>query len=476
MALHLVQVKILAVLLGPKGVGTLAILNQFHVVVMTITGLGLSNGIIKYVASYESEGNHAAAKKVYVNSFQIVILVAASAFVLCFLLSSNMSNWILGDSNYSYFVIIYALSLPLAVFPVIASSVLRGLKKINSLAKINILKSFISLLLIIPIVYFFRLEGAAFSVLIITTVHLFLTKFYLKKEKKNYHVIDWQALDSSILKKLFPYGFASLLTGATYYFSHLLLKMIIVHTLGIKMTGIYQPIWALTMTYPAMVLTSMSAYSFSRLCELPTNKDIVEELNGIIRVTLLLIVPVMFFLLVGRRAIIQILYSSDFLEAIEYMPVQILGDFFRVLVWTIGMFLLPTKRIQAFIWLGVLPDALLVILAAILVGQYKLHGIVAGFSICYLLTFLIYYLYSQKTIGFRLWRRNVKLIVASFSALAAINVICWYLDPVQGLGLNIAIIFIWTLFSIRKEELHQLKTYLKEKLINLSGAISRQST
>jgi PST family polysaccharide transporter len=471
-ALHLVQVKILAVLLGPKGVGALALFNQFHVFALTITGLGLSSGVVKYVASFESEGNQDATKRVITNSFQIIILIALSTFGVCVLLSSYLSGWIIGDSSYSYFVIIYALSLPLAVYPLIASSVLRGLKKIKSLAKINVLRSFISLLLIVPIVYFFRLEGAAVSVLIITTVHLLLTFFYMRREKRTYRVVGWQSLDRSIIKKLFPYGFASLLTGATYYLSHLLLKMIIVHTLGIEIAGIYQPIWALTMTYPAMVLTSMSAYAYPRLCELKTNRDIVEELNGIIRITLLLIVPVMCFLIMARKPIIQILYSSNFLEATEYMPVQIVGDFFRVLVWSTGIFFLPTKRIKAFIWLGVLPDTLLVILAGTLVVPYKLHGIVMGFAFCYLLTFLIYYWYSQKTIKFRFWRRNLKLFLASFGALTTITLVCRNFDEMTGLGINFLVIFIWSLLSIKKGEILQVKTYLNEKIFNKTVVIS----
>ena len=169
------------------------------------------------------------------------------------------------------------------------------------------------------------------------------------------------------------------------------------------------------MTYPALILTSMSAYSYPRICELETNIEIVDELNGIIRITILLIVPTMFLLLLTRKPIILILYSNDFSEASQYIPLQIMGDFFRILVWSIGMYLLPTMRLQAFIWLSILHDALLVILVAVLVDSYQLYGIVMGFTLCYVITFLIYYWYSKKTIGFSFWRKNLNLILSSFN-------------------------------------------------------------
>lgn len=465
LVLDMVRVKILAILLGPSGVGVLSVLNHFHVLAFTIMGLGLGTGIVKYVSSFKSENDEATVQKVLSNSFQIVLLLSLAALVVVISISSQLSTWIFSDPKYSLFIIIYAISLPLAVYPSTTSSFLQGLKRIKPLAKINFLRSLISLLFIIPLVYFFRLKGAVISVLVITTVHLLLNKFYLRKEKTRYRVIQWKSFNTDVLKKLFQYGMTSLLVGSAYYLSHLLLKIIIVDSLGLEMNGIYQPIWALTMIYLTLVLTSMSAYSYPRLCELTSIRDITEELNGILRVAVLLITPVMFFLLVARRPIIQILYSSSFLEATKYMPIQIFGDFFKVLFWSIGMFLLPTKRLFAFIWLNLLQDVTLVVLAAVLVDRYQLYGITAAFVLSYLVAFFALYLYSKKQITLNLWPRNRMLLWCSFGALVAI-----YLgDRLLSFSLNIVVVALvlggWTLLSVKKDEFLQLKNYVAEKLL-----------
>jgi len=463
MLLDLVRVKILAVLLGPQGVGVLSVLNHFHTLAATLVGLGLGTGITKYVASLKSEGNTIAVQKVLSNSFQIVFIFSSIVLAASVFFSSRLSTWMLGESGFAIFIIIYALSLPLAVYPTTMNSFLQGLKRINSLAKINVLRTSISLVFIIPMVFFFRLKGAVISVLVITVVHLLLAAYYLSKENHPYGVIHWQSFDPGLLKKLFQYGGTSLLVGTAYYLSHLLLKLIIVDSLGLEMNGIYQPIWALTMTYLTLVLSSMSAYAYPRLCELANIRDITEELNGILRIAFLLITPVMFLLLLARKPVIYILYSSNFLPATEYMPIQILGDFFKILFWATGMYLLPTKRLLGFIWLNLLQDTLLVVLANTLVTRYQLHGIALSFALSYFIAFLALYIYSKNQIGFSLWTMNRKLLSASFGTLLAIILCEKYLSFWPFIAVVCLAIFVWSVVSIRKEEVLQLKGYLSGK-------------
>jgi len=464
MALDLVRVKILAVLLGPPGVGVLSVLNHFHTLAATFIGLGLGTGIVKYVSSFKHEGDEKAVQAVLSSSFQITFLVSFTVLVVSIFVSSQLSTWMLSDPRYSPFIVIYALSLALAVYPMTTNSFLQGLKRIRSLAKINVLRSSISLLFIIPLVYFLRLKGAVIAVLVITTVHLSLNSYYVRKEENPYRVTQWQPFDADLLRKLFQYGLTSLLVGSAYYLSHLILKIIIVNSLGLKMNGIYQPIWALTMTYLTLVLSSMSAYSYPRLCELTAIRDITEELNGILRVAVLLITPAMFFLLLARGPVIHILYSSEFLAATKYMPMQILGDFFKVLSWSVGMYLLPTKRLITFIWLNLLQDVLLVVFASAFVVKYQLYGIVSAFALSYLIAFGAYYWSCKRQVGFVLWDRNRRLLLSSFGALLALTISDRYLSLGPHIAVSCMVVVLWALLSVNKDELRQLKGYVFEKL------------
>ena len=159
--LDLVRVKILAVFLGPSGVGILSVLNHFHTVAVTCIGLGLGTGIVKYVSSFKHIGDEPSVRSVLSNSFQITFLLSFMVLAVSVFIRGRLSNWMLSDTRYSLFIVLYALSFPLAVFPITTNSFLQGLKRIKPLAKINVLRSSISLLFIIPLVYFFRLRGGS---------------------------------------------------------------------------------------------------------------------------------------------------------------------------------------------------------------------------------------------------------------------------------------------------------------------------
>jgi PST family polysaccharide transporter len=474
MALDVVRVKILALYLGPSGVGALAILNHFHVVVSNIVVLGLGPGIVKFISKYQSEDKDDAIQNIITTSFKVVFCLSLTALFLSLMFGSQLSVQLLGDPGHFLFIVIFACSFPMGVYPIITGSLLQGFKKIKSLAQINALRSLIALLIIVPLVYIYHLKGAVFSVLIVAITHLSLNYCYLKKEKIIYPVFKRQSFDLSLFRKIFPYGLTSFCVGSAYYLSHLVMKLIIVDALGLEMNGIYQPIWALSMTYLTLVLSSMSAYSFPRLCEISEDHLIVEELNGILRVALMLIVPAMFLLLLAREPIILLLYSRDFLSAADFMPVQILGDFFKVMWWSIGMFLLPRGRLTAFICLNLLQDVLLAGLAYILVKPYQLYGIAAAFSLSYLVALIVLYIYSKNKIKFRLWNNNRILISASFTALIILMFNEKLGSTISQVIVTVLVIGFWAIFSIKREEVLQLKRYITKRfLLNLVNKTAR---
>ena len=128
------------------------------------------------------------------------------------------------------------------------------------------------------------------------------------------------------------------------------------------------------------------------------------------------------------------------------------------------MFLLPTKRLFAFIWLNLLQDVTLVELAVVLVGRYQLYGITAAFTVSYLIAFLALFLYSKKQITLNLWPRNQMLLWSSFGALVAIYLCERFLSTALYIIAVALVLGGWILLSVKKDEYLQLKDYIAEKL------------
>ena len=469
MALDVGKVKVLALYLGPAGVGAISILNHYHVMISSIVALGLGPGIVKFVAQCRSSGDDGGIQDVVSTCFMAVFCLSLAAVGLSVIFGSQISLQLLEDPGHYLFILIIAVSFPIGAYPVVTASLLQGYKKIKSLARINVLRSIIALSIIVPLVCVYRLKGAVFSVVIVAATHLVLNCFYLRKENIPYSVFKWGHINPGLFIKIFPYGLSSLCVGSAYYLSHLVMKMIIVNALGLEMNGVYQPVWALSMTYLTLVLSSISAYSFPRLCEIKTNPMLVEELNGILRVALMLIVPAMFILLLARRPIILVLYSSDFLSAADILPVQILGDFFKVMWWSIGMFLLPHGYLIAFIALNLLQDIMLIALSYLLVNPYQLYGIAAAFSSSYLIALVALLVFARMKLQFRLWPNNRILVLASFIAINLLIVSELWGSAGSRPAVILLAIGSWMILSIKRDELLQLKKYIFEKFLPKSA-------
>jgi len=469
----IVRSKVLAVFLGPTGMGSLSVLNQFHTLAVSLIGLGLSAGLVKYVAVYNSEGNIQSVRSMLVTSFRAILGCAFVVCALTLILRVPMAKWLLDDPGQASFLAVYAVALPLAAYPLVAGSLLQGLQRITTLARISVGRSLLSLALIVPLVLAYRLEGAVYGVLVTTGVHLLLCYRVLRREAESYRVFQPQGGDRGVVKTLLPYGATSLTIGAIYCVSLLLIKVIIVQRLGLEMNGIFQPVFALTMAYPTLVLSAMSTYAYPRLCELSGADRITAELNGNLRVVLLLIVPIMFVMLLAREPIVVFLYSARFREAADYLPVQIISDFFKTLNWVFGLFLLPTGRLRAFLWLNATIDILVVLLSLIWIDRFGLHAVTASFAASYALAFVANYFYARRQIAFRLWKDNVRLVAVSFLSLAGVAGMTVFYPTGSMLAASTLLVAGWSVICIKRSELAQLKAYLIQKLGRQPSAYTR---
>jgi len=110
-------------------------------------------------------------------------------------------------------------------------------------------------------------------------------------------------------------------------------------------------------------------------------------------------------------------------------------------------------------------DMVMVALAYLLVDAYQLHGIAVSFALSYLIGFVALYWYTKREMGFSLWRKNRSLVFSSFFGLLVIILGEAYLAIGPFIAVVAATILLWALFSIRREEVVQVKQYLSEKII-----------
>ena len=140
----LLRIKVVAILLGPSGVGLLGILNNTMSVGAAISGLGVNSAATRQVAEANSAGNMQALAEV-----RRVLLIASIglAFIGGFLfwfLRNDISKTVLDNEEYNWAVGWLAFGLIFTVISAGFKSLLTGMRMVPELAKVTILSALIS--------------------------------------------------------------------------------------------------------------------------------------------------------------------------------------------------------------------------------------------------------------------------------------------------------------------------------------------
>ena len=178
------KIKVLAVTLGPHGVGLLSQLNNFFQVLSIATSLGTNVGVTRNIAEYGA----ASRKKSILDLISTVTLVLSGVLavsVVCgILFSSYISHLILNNRGYSCFIIITLIGLPFVVYYNLLRSIFTGLLEIRTYVLVGVLSAVLGLAALVPFVLIYKLQGAVWHLLFYSVVSFAIALFFLLNSKE----------------------------------------------------------------------------------------------------------------------------------------------------------------------------------------------------------------------------------------------------------------------------------------------------
>jgi PST family polysaccharide transporter len=464
----IVRTKLLAVFVGVAGVGLLAQIGSFLNVLTSLASLGIGVGIVKYVAEFSSTSDYAALGKVRWNAALLTWVASAVVAGLACGFSRELANLLFGAPELRWAVAVTALAVPLFVQMSFHMAIIQGLKQMREYALASAIASGAGLIVLIPLVYFFRWNGAVLQSLAAAAISYFVVYSFSRKLWRPFSDRARAKVDRRLLRELIAYGLSALVTGVLYWANLLVIRSVIVHRLGANANGLYQVAIGISLQYVSLIVSSVWTYSFPRISELRETGLIVKELRGSVRLSVLLVTGCASTFLIMRHWLIPLLFTKDFLQAENLLAVQFISDLLKTTAVMIGVWLLPQGRLK--MWVG-----LDVILNGVLLGSFLLFlarldhlGILALLAapmahiVAYLLHCILNYTYARKSIGFSFGQPLRRLLTRSFALIVICGVI-----PSRNLPFSLAgivLIAIWASFSVTSGEARAVLAILKEKL------------
>lgn len=334
------------------------------------------------------------------------------------------------------------------------ASILKGLRRLKRVALITALGAVSTLCLTVPLYWAFGIQGIIvaldISTLAVLAIHLaFTTPLYPWRvsifSKQVFHD-GWQMIRIGV-----PYILAAV-AGAIMATS---LQAVLKRYGSDEIVGFYRVGYTMMVTYAGLVFAAFESDFFPRLSSV--NHDIAlrnQTINQQIRVSVLLIAPLLIGMMVMMPIILRLLYNSNFLPATEMAICAVFYTYLRAITIPISYTALACGDSRIYLAMEVIYDAFSLFIIAVCYQHFGLIGAGIGLSLSSLFDmFLIGITYSLHY-HFRMTLPTFSLALQQALLVGATLAVCLVSPPFlkYPVGACLLCLSAWRSYGILERE------------------------
>lgn len=456
------KVKVLAVLLGPAGVGLMGVFQNLVSMASTVAALGVGNsGVRQIAASAEDIETLSIVRRAlwYGNLF-----LGATGMLALWALREPVATLVFGDSSYVNEVAWLGLGVMLTLIAGSQTALLQGLRRIGDLAKVKIGSALVAAVVGIVLVYSLGERGVLWFVIAAPAGSVLVAAYYARKLPKPASSSDWAAIREqwqAMVKLGIPFMGAGLLTLAT----QLAVRSMILENLGLEATGYFQAAWTISMTYIGFVLGAMGADFYPRLTAVITDHAAARKLvNEQTEMSLLMAAPVLFAMLAFAPLVIELLYSAKFAPAADLLRWQMLGDALKVASWPMAFIFLARGRGQTYLLIQLVWNVVFYAAVILALNTIGLEIVGVAYVLAYFLCFIFVGIFVWTQIKFVLSARNTVFLLHTLFGCAVL-ILVNNISQLAGLWIGVSAVILFSGYSLyRLNKILGIRLWIKRKL------------
>lgn len=442
--ISIIRTKLIAIFIGPAGMGVISLLNSSLNVVSSITGLGIETSAIKHISEHYKSDDLKSVSPIITIVKRIAFVTGIFGVLIIIMFSSFLSELTFGNSNYTYFFIYLSITLLLKQLTVGQMVVFQGLRKLKILAKANFYGNLIGLFFSIPLYYYYRIDAIVPSIVVISVSAVLVAFYYSRKikiEKINITNSQLFVQGKSIIKLGVMLTLSSLLTLLSSY----IIQIYVGDSGGLKEVGLYNAGFTLLNSYVGIVFTVMSADYFPKLSSVcGDNEKIRISVREQSYMSVFIITPIIILFLTFIPLIIKILYTSKFISIIPMVCFGILAMLFRAVSWSMGYILIAKGDYKVFVRTSLGFNSLSLMLNILGYYFYGLEGVGFSFLIYYLVHLIVLKIITKKKYDFYFEAKFYRIYLICF----AMCVVAFFLRHIPNLFLKYGSMGIMVILSI----------------------------
>ena len=396
----LVRTKLIAILLGPSGMGLASLFNTTVGFVSQITNFGIPMSAVRHVSELYDQGDQNALAHFVKVVRGWELLTALLGMLVCIAIGPFLSYTTFSWGNHSLHFILLAPAIGMLAITGGETAILKGMRRLGSLAMVQILAVIIALLISVPIYYFFGESG------IVPVIVLMALSTMLLTVRHSFRLIPIQfAGTKGILgegMEMVRLGIAFTLAAVIGSASEMLIRSYLNVTGDLDVLGLYNAGYMLTITYAGMVFSAMEPDYYPRLSAV--QHDIAatnDTVNRQMEVSMLLLSPMLASLIVFLPILIPLLFSSQFLPIVGMAQVSALAMYLKVMTLPVAYITLARGYSLSYLFLETSYFVVLVLLIIFCYSNWGLYGTGIAITLAHLFEYLLVNGYAYKKYGYR---------------------------------------------------------------------------
>jgi len=419
--ISLIKTKIIAVILGPSGVGVVGVLTTATDMIKNIAGLGLPFSGVRDISIAEGKKDNYSISRVVKIFNKWVLISAFVGAVITLLCCLPLSKFLFDNDSYSFGIAFLSISVFFSIISSGFQGVMQGKRALLMMAKSAIISNFISSLFSIILYLQFKDDGIIPSLIITGLVNYLVAYYFYRK----LDIVDFGKIPLKEswtgAKSMIAIGLFTIVVSVFDQIMGLGLRAFIAKKSSVEGVGLYTAANTIATMYLTIVLGAMASDYYPKLSSMhEDNEKLHKTVNSQLYIVLLLASPIIIGMVGFADFAIRLLYSDKFIGAIAILKWQILGDFFKIISWPCGFVFLAKGHGKLYVFYSI--SYTIIYMSIVYIGWDYLgfFGIGFSFFISQFLSVMFTYIYSHKKFGIHITASNFK-VIAIFLFLLVIS-------------------------------------------------------
>ncbi len=399
----IIRTKLVAMWIGPVGIGLFGLFNNALEMIATGTNLGIRSSSVRDISQAHDKHDPGLISRMVTVVRKWSMWLGMAGALLTLVLAPALSQMTFGDSTHIWGFVALSVAVLLQALTNGEYAVLQGTSRLKRLASVTLWGTIVGLAVSVPLFYLLRERSILPSILAYAAA---LAAFAWLLRNREYPAASLSRRETFDMGKGFVKlgifmtlgNFAGIL--ASYAFN----AWLNVNT-STEQVGFYQAGYTLINKYTGLILTALGMEYYPRLSKVADSRlrlraFVSQEIN----VAIAVMAPVVALFILLRELVVWILYTPEFNVILTFVSWGMIGTIFRTLSWCLAFTILAKGDGKTYLWTEVASAIINLVLNIVFYRWWGLTGLGVAFLVSYLLYTII-----VAVVYFRLYKLRISL-------------------------------------------------------------------